>query len=86
MTFNALKHRDIAKIHRVFERLVRFVAGFAFAVGKAAQIDRVLNGQSLENGRWTGGVRQNRVTDVAVVGNDFPGATDMLAIVTAEAA
>jgi hypothetical protein len=49
MTFYALKHRDVAKIHWVFERLVRFVAGFALAIGKAAKIDRVLDRQRFEN-------------------------------------
>jgi hypothetical protein len=48
MTFNALEHRNIAKIYRVFERFVSLVARFALTVGKTAQVDRMLNGQSLE--------------------------------------
>lgn len=44
MTLDTLKHRDITKINRMLKGLVRLVAGVAFAVGQAAEIDWVLNG------------------------------------------
>jgi len=42
MAFDALKHRDVAEVDRVFERLVGFVAAFALAIRKRAEIDRML--------------------------------------------
>jgi hypothetical protein len=42
MTLNALKHRDIAEIHWVFEGLVSPMAGFTFAIGQAAEVNRTL--------------------------------------------
>ncbi len=47
MTFYALEARYVPKIYGVCERFVTFVAGFAFAISQAAQVDRVLNEQSL---------------------------------------
>ena len=41
VTFRTLKHRYIAQVHRMFERLIRLVARVAFAIGKSAEIDRV---------------------------------------------
>jgi len=43
MTFDALKHRDVAEIYRVFERLIGFVAGFTFAIRQAAEVYRMLH-------------------------------------------
>jgi hypothetical protein len=44
MALNALKHGNIAKINRVFERFVGFVAGFAFAICQSAKVNRMLEG------------------------------------------
>ena len=41
----------------MFERLVGFVAGFAFTIGQSAEVDRMLNGYSLEDCGGTGRVR-----------------------------
>lgn len=49
MTFDALEHRYVAKIHGMLEWLVGSVAGLAFTIGQAAEIDRMLNGERLEN-------------------------------------
>jgi hypothetical protein len=42
VAFDALKHRDVAEIDRVFERLVAFVTSLAFAIRESAEIDRML--------------------------------------------
>jgi hypothetical protein len=47
MAFCALKLRDVAKIHRVLERLVCLVTGLAFSVGKSAEIHRMLEPPNL---------------------------------------
>ena len=86
MALNTLKRRDIAEIHWVFEGFVSPMAGFTFAIGQAAKVDRVLNGQSLDGRCRTGRVRQNGVTDVAIFGNYFASVADVLAIMTAETA
>jgi hypothetical protein len=86
MTFDTLKHRYIAQVNRVLKRLVSFVAGFAFAIGEAAEVDRMLNRQRLENGCRTGRIGQYRMTDAAIFGDDLAGIADVLAVVTAETA
>jgi hypothetical protein len=43
MTFDTLEHRYVSQVNRMFERLVSFVAGFAFAIRQAAEVNRVLN-------------------------------------------
>jgi hypothetical protein len=87
MTLDALKHRDITKIHRMLEWLVRFMAIVAFVVGERAQINRVLEWSGLHIlFGWGRRVVDHRVTDVAVVGDDFAGVADVLTIVTTEAA
>jgi hypothetical protein len=43
MTFYALEHRDVAEIHGVSKWLVSLMAGFAFAIGEAAEVDGMLN-------------------------------------------
>ena len=87
MTLDTLKHRDVTKINRMLERLIRFMAILAFVVSERAQINRVL--------KWSGLnilLRRRRrvidhcVADVAVIANDFAGVADVLAIVAAEAA
>ena len=42
VAFDALKHRDVAEVDWMPEGLVCFVAGFALAIGEAAEIDRML--------------------------------------------
>jgi len=42
MAFDALKHRDVAEINRMFERLVSLVAGLALSIAEAAKIYRML--------------------------------------------
>ena len=49
MTFDALKHRYVAEIYRMFEWFIGSVAGFAFAIGQSTEVDRMLNGESLED-------------------------------------
>lgn len=87
MTLDALKHRDITKIHGMLEWLVRFMAIVAFVVGERAQINRVLEWSGLHI-RFGRGCRviDHRMADVAIVGDDFAAATDVLAVVTAKAA
>ncbi len=86
MAFNTLEHGNIAEINRMFERFVCLVAGFAFAISETAEVDRVLNGQSLDGRSGTGRVRQNGVTDVAIPGNHFAAAANVFTIVTPETA
>jgi len=50
MTLNTLEHRNVPQIHRVLERLVRFMTSLALAVSQAAEIDGVLNRNGLEGG------------------------------------
>ena len=42
MAFDALKHRDVAEINGMFERLVSLVTAFALSIAEAAKIDRML--------------------------------------------
>src|ERR1700694_4317641 len=72
MALDTLKHRDITKINRMLERLVRFMAILAFVVSERAQINGVL--------KWSGPnilLRRRRrvidhcVADIAVIANDF---------------
>lgn len=53
MTLDTLKRRDITKINRMLEWLVRFVAIVALVVGERAQINRVLE--------WPGLYRRGRI-------------------------
>ena len=62
MTLHTLEHRYVAKIHRMLERLVGFVTGFAFAIGEAAEIDRMLNRKRLEK-RLQGALSQIKPCD-----------------------
>jgi hypothetical protein len=86
MTLNTLKHRDITKINRMLEGLVGFVAIVAFVFGERAQINRMLEWPSLYRSGRIERVVNYRVADVAVVGDDFASVTNVLAVVTAEAA
>jgi hypothetical protein len=42
MAFNALKHRNVAKVDGMLERSICLVASLAFAVRKASKVDGVL--------------------------------------------
>ena len=87
MTFHTLEHRYVAKIYRMFEGGVGLVAGFAFAIGQTSEVDRVLEGASLHIPlRRRRRVVNHGVADAAIVGDDFAAVTDMLTIVTTEAA
>jgi len=41
MAFGTLEHRNVAQVHRMFERFVSLMARVAFAIGQSAQIDWV---------------------------------------------
>src|SRR6266481_6972129 len=86
MALHALEHRDITKINRMLEWLVSFVAKLTFAVGQRAEINRVLEWSGLYRSGRIKRIVDYRVADVAVVGDDFAGVADVLAVVTAEAA
>jgi hypothetical protein len=87
MALNALEHRDITKINRMLERLVRFMAVVTLVVGERAQVHRVLEGTGphilLRRRRR---VIDHGVADVAVVGDDFARVANVFAVVAAEAA
>jgi hypothetical protein len=82
VTLDTLKHRDVAQIDGMLERLVRLVTRFAFAIREAAEIDWMLERAFLGNRRNLSRVRQDCVTDVAVVANHFAGVTHVFAVVT----
>ena len=42
MAFDALKHRDVAEINRVFEWLVSLVASLALSIAEATEVYRML--------------------------------------------
>ena len=70
----------------MLKRLVRFVAGFAFAIGEAAEIDRMLErSDSRVFFRRPRGIVEHSVADVAVVADDLASVAHVLTIVTAEA-
>ena len=49
VTFDALKHRDVAEVERMLERLVSLVARLALSVCEPAEIDRMLNIDRLDD-------------------------------------
>jgi len=55
MAFDALKHRDVTEINRVFEWLVSLVAGVALPVTEATKIDRMLKRAQLYRRRRQSG-------------------------------
>lgn len=87
MAFNALEHGNIAQVNGMLKGFVGLVAGLAFAISLAAEIDRVLKGPSLHilSSRPCG-VIDHSVADVAVVGDDFTRVADVFAVMTAETA
>ena len=68
----------------MLKRFIGFVAGFALAIGEAAQIDRVLNRQRFKCGGWTRRIGQDGVADVAIVRNHLARVANVLTIMTAE--
>jgi len=50
MAFHTLKTGDVAKVNRMFEWLIGLMTRFTLAIRQTAQVDRMLNGQSLESG------------------------------------
>ena len=65
----------------MFEGGIGFVAGLTLAIGETTEIDRMLYAYCFEDCCGPRRIRQNRVADVAVIGNHFPRVTDVLAIV-----
>src|SRR6185503_12408880 len=49
VTLDALEHRDVSQVDRVFKRLVRFVASLALAIRQPTEIDRMLKVYRLRN-------------------------------------
>jgi len=82
MAFDALKHRDVTEINRVFEWLVSLVAGVALPVTEATKIDRMLKRAQLYRRRRICGIVDHGVTDVAVVSNHLAVVTYVLAVMT----
>ncbi len=87
MAHGTLKLRYVAQIDRMLERLVRFVARTAAAVCQSPKIDGMFEWSRLyilysRPGR----VVNHSVTNVTVVSNDFARLTDVLTVMTAEAA
>jgi hypothetical protein len=84
MTFNTLKHGNVSEVDWMCEGSIGLVAALTLAIREAAKVDRVLYGYGFQVCCGPRGVRQNRVADIAVIGNHFSCLTDMLAIVTPE--
>jgi len=69
----------------MFERLVRLVAGFAFAISQSAEIHRMSERSGLSVlGRWPCGIKDYGVADVAIVTDNLTGIADVFAVVAAE--
>jgi hypothetical protein len=48
MAFDALKHRDVAEIDRVFEWLVSLVTSLALSITEATEVYRMLKRSQLD--------------------------------------
>ena len=86
MALCALERRYVAKIYRMFERLVGLVAGLALTLRQSAEI----HGMPERSGlcilsRWPGRIEDDCVADVAIVADDLAAVADMFTIVAAEA-
>ena len=68
------------------ERLIGLVAAFAFAIGKATEINGVLKVDCLWYGQRSSRIGHDCVTDVAVVANHLTSVANVLAIMTAKTA
>jgi hypothetical protein len=86
MTLNALKHRNVAQVHRMLEGLIRFMAFLALLVSETAQVNWMLEraGLGILFHRPCR-VINNWMANVAVVSNAFAVVANVLAIVTTEA-
>ena len=67
--------------------LVRLVAELAFMVGKASEINRMLEGSGshILLG-WSSGIVDHRVADVAIIPNHFACIANVFAVMAAETA
>ena len=79
-----MEARDVPEIYRVSERLIGLMTGVAFAIGKRAEINRMLNHEGFKSRGRTCRIRQNGVTDIAIVRNNFAVVAYMFTIVTTE--
>ena len=86
MTFNALEHRDVAEVHWMLERLVRFMAIVTFVIGERPQINRMDEWSGLHRRRRIHRVIDHRVTDVAVVRDHLSVVTHVFTVMTTKAA
>ena len=82
MTFRTLKHGNVSEIDRMLEGSIGFMTGLTLAICEAAEIDRMLYAYCFESCRGPSRIRDDRVADIAVIGNHFPCLADMFAIVT----
>ena len=82
MAFDALKHRDVAEINRVFEWLVSLVACLALSVTEATKIYRMLKGADFYRGGRVGRIVDYGVTNVTVVSNHLAVITHVFAVMT----
>ena len=85
MTLCALERGYVPKIYGMFERFVRLVAGFAFAISQGAEIHRMPERSGLSVlGRWPRRIEDDCVADVAIVLDNLASITDVFAVVAAE--
>ena len=86
MAHRTLKPGNVAKVHRMFERLVRCVARLARTFRQRTQIDRMLEGAGLQICfRRSFRIIDSCVANIAVTGDDLSGIADMLAVMATEA-
>ena len=82
MAFDALKHRDVTEINRVFEWLVSLVASLALSIAEATEVYRMLKRAQLYRRCRIGRIVDHCVTNVAVVSNYLAVLTHLLAVMT----
>ena len=86
MALGALKLRYVAKIHRVLKCPVGLMAESTLVVSKRAELNRMLERSSLHVCRsGAGRVVDHSMANVAVVPDNFAGATHVLAVMAAKA-
>ena len=87
MALDALKHRNVAEVHRMLKGLVRLVAKLAFVIRKASEINWMLEGSGshILLGR-SSGIVDHRVADVAIIPDHFAAVANVFAVMTAETA
>ena len=86
MTLNALEHRDVAEVHRMLERLVRFMAIVTLVIGERSQINRMDEWSGLHRRRRIHRVIDHCVTNVAVVRDHLSVITHVFTVMTSKAA